>query len=184
MPKDFVRHVLNPLLGQAILEGRVAGSYVNEIRRQIERAEDKYNFSAYGGFPERLAEFIRSDDFYVLANTFKAAGIADVLGRALEEVRRSYQDYQDVVVAAEEALKQLQEQPRRPVSEVAEVLASVARDSRVEVAGNSARASIGQWQVVAEVKQEGVSVRVEGRFRFGHNELNRLREFLARLREV
>jgi len=59
MTKDFLRQIVNPTL----IEFDISQQLLNEIRKKLERAENKFKFSAFDGDPKGLAEFFKSSDW-------------------------------------------------------------------------------------------------------------------------
>ena len=45
--KDFLRHIANPII--SLNTGKLALSVVDDIKKRLGRAEDKYRFSIYNG---------------------------------------------------------------------------------------------------------------------------------------
>ncbi len=109
--KDFMRHIVNRVLASSKLPRQV----VDDIRRAIGRAEDKYKFHAFGGDVRRLADYLRSRDFDDLIQLVKSVrtekgeeSAAEVLKRILLEAREAYKDIPEVVQAIDERLKELE----------------------------------------------------------------------------
>ncbi|UXD21231.1 hypothetical protein IPA_01565 [Ignicoccus pacificus DSM 13166] len=104
MPKDFLRQIVNPTL----LEFEIPAQVLIEIRKKIEAAENKYNFSAFGGDVKNLVKFLQSPEWKELVALFEAANAKVALIKILENAKEAYKDYPEVVKAIEEALKALE----------------------------------------------------------------------------
>jgi len=105
MPKDFLRQIVNPTL----LEFEVPAQVLIEIRKKLEAAENKYNFSAFGGDPNNLAKFLKSPEWKEIVSLFLAANAKEALIEILRRAKEAYKDYEEVVKAIEEALKSVEE---------------------------------------------------------------------------
>jgi len=109
--KDFMRHIVNRVLASSKLPRQV----VDDIRRAVGRAEDKYKFHAFGGDVRRLADYLRSRDFDDLVQLVRSVRTEkgeeptiEVLKRILLEAREAYKDIPEVVEAINERLKELE----------------------------------------------------------------------------
>ncbi len=105
MPKDFLRQIVNPTL----LEFEIPAQVLIEIRKKLEAAENKYNFSAFGGDVKNLAKFLKSPEWKETVALFEAANAKAALIKILERAKEAYKDYEEVVKAIEEALKSLEQ---------------------------------------------------------------------------
>ncbi len=162
MVKDFLRQIVNPVL----IEFDIPQQILNEIRKKLEKAENKYKFSAFDGDPKRLADFLRSPDWKEVVTLLKQAKLEAVARKILEKVIESY-DIEEVKKAAEEALKELKESKKE---EEAEKL----KDKVQEVVGDKYLVKMSEDYVVVEgetlflkVSEEGgkyvISARIIGR---------------------
>ncbi len=100
---DFLRHIVNRVLAEHSLPRQV----IEDVRKSIGYAEEKYKFSAFGGDPRRLADYLRSRDFDDIVTLLRGAKAEEVIVRILEEVKKRYSDYREVVEAAEARLREL-----------------------------------------------------------------------------
>ena len=100
---DFLRHIVNRVLAEHSLPRQV----IEDVRKSIGYAEEKYKFSAFGGDPRRLAEYLRSRDFDDVVTLLRGAKAEEVLVKILEEVKKRYADYKEVVEAAEQRLREI-----------------------------------------------------------------------------
>lgn len=138
MVKDFLRQIVNPTL----IEFDIPQQLLNEIRKKLERAENKYKFSAFDGDPKRLADFLRSPDWKEIVTLLKQAKLEAVARKILEKVIESY-DIEEVKKAAEEALKEIKESKEE---EKAEKL----KDKVKEVVGDRYLVKMSEDYVVVE----------------------------------
>lgn len=147
--KDFMRHIVNRVLASSKLPRQV----VDDIRRAIGRAEDKYKFHAFGGDVRRLAEYLRSRDFDDLIQLVKSVRTEkgeepaiEVLKRILLEAREAYKDIPEVVQAIDERLKQLEAEETGKKSPL-----ELLYDSLQELAGEGARVELDREKGVVRV---------------------------------
>lgn len=109
---DFLRHIVNPKLAKYTRERRNLGNHVDEIRKFIAEAENKYQFSIFNGDPEKLADYLLSEDFTLLVKLFKSAGSLDVLEEILLETREKYSDLPRISKTIDKVLKKIREQEK------------------------------------------------------------------------
>ncbi len=100
---DFLRHIVNRMLAEKGAPKQI----VDDVRKIVGKAEDKYKFSSFGGDVRNLAEFIQSRDFDDLIAIFKSVGSIDILVEILKRAKEAYKDYPNVVAAIESRLKEL-----------------------------------------------------------------------------
>lgn len=124
---DFLRHIVNRILA----ESGASRQLVDDIRRMVGRAEDKYKFNAFGGNVERLADYLRSRDFDDLVTLVRAdrsgQGI-ELLKRILEEAKKAYSDVPGVVEAIEARLSELESHETSKTKNKAATLYTVLKD--------------------------------------------------------
>ncbi|NOZ88812.1 MAG: hypothetical protein GXO15_02685 [Crenarchaeota archaeon] len=131
--KDFLRHIVNRVLASPDAPKQI----VDDIRRLVGRAEDKYKFHAFGGDVRRLADYIRSrefEDLIMVAKSDRSGKGVEILRRILEEAKKAYSDIPEVVQAIEERLKQLEageaevgEARGKPLEKVREALGELSK---------------------------------------------------------
>jgi len=109
--KDFLRHIVNRILASSNLPRQV----VDDVRRMVGRAEDKYKFHAFGGDIRNLALYLRSPDFNDLVTFLRNIRVEkseeqplNVLKKILLEAREAYKDIPEVVSAIDERLRELE----------------------------------------------------------------------------
>lgn len=104
-PLDFLRQIVNPVLAKHSV--RLPRQVVDDIRKSIGRAEDRYKFSSYGGSMSKLADYLRSRDFDEVISIVKGVDAINILVEILEAARDAYKEYPEVVKAIEERIEEL-----------------------------------------------------------------------------
>lgn len=104
---DFLRQIMNVKMAEKIKEKKSLLIIVDEARKLVAKSENKYGFSIYGGNPEKIIDFLRSDDFDLLVHLFRSANAIDVLIEILEETGRNYSSLPGVAEAVKEKIKEL-----------------------------------------------------------------------------
>ena len=100
-----MRHIVNRVLAQHGSE--LPRQVIDDIRKFVSKAEEKYKFSAFGGDVNNLAKYINSKDFDDVVTIFKSTGRMDILRKILEEARESYKDTVSVLNAINRRLQEL-----------------------------------------------------------------------------
>ncbi len=101
---DFLRHIVNRILA----ESKLSPQLIDDIRKRIAYAEERYKFSAFGGDVRRLADYLRSKDFDELITVFKSGNALPKLKEILEVARQKYADYNEVVAAIDDAMARVE----------------------------------------------------------------------------
>ncbi|HIC99549.1 MAG TPA: hypothetical protein EYP08_08005 [Pyrodictiaceae archaeon] len=104
-PLDFLRQIVNPILAKYSV--RLPRQVIDDVRKSIGRAEDRYKFSSYGGDIVKLADYLRSRDFDEVISIVKSADAMNILVEILETARDAYKEYPEVVKAVEERIEEL-----------------------------------------------------------------------------
>ena len=120
---DFLRHIVNYVLAQKM---DVVKQVADDVRKIVEKAENKYNFSAFGGDVKKLVDYLRSPDFDELAKLLKDAGKLDVLEEILKIAREKYKDIPEIVGAIDARLKTIAK-AKLEVKEVEEAYKEITR---------------------------------------------------------
>ncbi len=144
MPKDFLRQIVNPTL----LEFEIPVQILSEIRKKLEAAENKYNFSAFGGDVRRLADFLRSPLWQEIVSLFESADALPALIKILERAKEAYKDYPEVVQAIEEALKNIQQKGGEKVKQF-NILEEL-KEKVEKIVGDEFETKISENKVVVE----------------------------------
>ena len=101
---DFLRHIVNRVLAESGLSPQL----IDDVRKRIAYAEERYKFSAFGGDVKRLADYLRSREFDELITVFKSGNALQKLKEILEIAKQKYSDISEVVAAIEDALKRVE----------------------------------------------------------------------------
>lgn len=104
-PLDFLRQIVNPILAKYSV--RLPRQVIDDVRKSIGRAEDRYKFSSYGGNIVKLGDYLRSRDFDEVISIVKGADAMNILVEILETAREAYKEYPEVVKAVEERIEEL-----------------------------------------------------------------------------
>ena len=104
---DFLRHIVN----RTLAEPGAPRQLVDDIRRMIGKAEDKYKFNAFGGDVRKLADYLRSrdfDDLITLVRGDRSGQGIEILKRILNEARKAYSEIPEIVEVIDVRLKELE----------------------------------------------------------------------------
>ncbi len=116
---DFLRHIVNRELASSDIPPQV----IEDIKRILGRAEDKYRFDAYGGDIRNLAKFLESSDFNDLVAVIKSSQTpttVDIMIRILEKTKEIYSDYEDLVAIISKKINELKELKNKMLEEFKE----------------------------------------------------------------
>lgn len=105
---DFLRHIVNVKLSEYSVKHRKIIPIIDEVRKLIAKAENRYRFSSFGGNPENLAKYLRSEDFKLVISAFESANALDVLIDILGVAREKYSDLPVVVEAIDKVVKDVE----------------------------------------------------------------------------
>jgi hypothetical protein len=105
---DFLRHIVNVKLSEYSIKRKKIIPIIDEVRKLIAKAENRYRFSSFGGNPENLAKYLKSDDFKLVISAFESAGALDILIDILRVAREKYSDLPVVAEAIDEAVKSIE----------------------------------------------------------------------------
>jgi len=186
LPKDFLRQIVNPTL----LEFEIPVQILTEIRKKLELAENKYNFSAFGGDPKNLVKFFQSPLWKEVVELFDAAGARAALIKILEKTKEAYKDDEEIVKAVERALEELKKGGE--VEKVTNVL-DMVKKAVEEVVGDFAEVKLSEDKVIVEgdrfeakVEEHGgkYSVRLEVRGVFEASSLEEIKGLLKEAKEL
>lgn len=104
--KDFLRHIANPIISK--YARRLPLSLIDDLKKKLGRAEDKYRFSIYNGDPLRLARYLDSEDFLDLVKYVKALNNEWILEEILKSLSKEYSvECPEVAKKAKEAIEKL-----------------------------------------------------------------------------
>jgi len=184
--KDFLRQIVNPTL----LEFEIPVQILTEIRKKLEAAENKYNFSAFGGDPKNLAKFFKSPLWKEIVELFEAAGAGAALVKVLEKTKEAYKDDEEIVRAVEEALKELKEKGKEN-KEIS--IIEMLKKNVEEVIGDVAEVKVSEDKVVIEgdkvegrLEEEGgkYTLRVLVRGTYTGTSIEEIKELLSEIKKL
>jgi hypothetical protein len=111
--KDFIRHIANKVFAEAI--EKIPSNMVAELRKRLGRLEDKYDFSLFGGRPERLADALSSPEWRDLVDFAEKMNVTWVLRTILERALEAYKDcpvvYERITLELEKLSKSESQKP-------------------------------------------------------------------------
>jgi len=187
VPKDFLRQIVNPTL----LEFEIPVQILTEIRKKLEAAENKYNFSAFGGDPKNLAKFLKSPLWKEIVELFEAANAKAAVIKILERAKEAYKDDEEIVKAIEEALKELEKEGGKGEEKV-NLLESM-KEKVKSVVGDIAEVKISEDRIVVEgdriearIEEEGgrYSLKLEVRGTYESTSFEEVKEILEKAKEL
>ncbi|MEM0340149.1 MAG: hypothetical protein QXN05_04530 [Acidilobaceae archaeon] len=105
---DFLRNIFNTVLLEESSGRSLPLVVIEELKKRMARAEDRFKFSIYGGDPRGLIKFFESEEW---RNIVSYANSTDALWVLKEALKRLKEDYEkscpEVAIKAEEALKNI-----------------------------------------------------------------------------
>ncbi len=105
--KDFLRHIVNRVLSN--YAEKVPANILDDIRKHIGRAEDKYRFTVFGGDPSKLVDYFNSDDWRDLVEYLRNLHMEWILKEILNTLIAEYsQNCPQVVETARKAAEGLE----------------------------------------------------------------------------
>jgi len=184
---DFLRHIVNYVLSSRT---DIPRQVVDEVRSKVEKAEEKYNFSAFGGNIVKLADYIKSSDFNDLIKTLKTFGYLQVLIDILKLAKEKYSDIPEIVNAIEERLKTIEVKETTVIKELEELtlkVEEVVKDRAVvERIGNTININIkgvGVLRIIYNISEKRINLDVDVEFsrkNVGWESIEKLLEVLLR----
>lgn len=105
--KDFLRHIVNRVLSD--YADKVPANVIEDIRKHIGRAEDKYRFTVFGGYPKRIIDYLDSEEWRDLVEYMRNLHMEWILRTILDRLAEEYrQACPQVARRAEEAISRLE----------------------------------------------------------------------------
>jgi hypothetical protein len=121
--RDFIRHIANKVFAEAV--EKIPSNIVAELRKRLGRLEDKYDFSIFGGRPEKLADALSSPDWRDLVDFAEKMNMTWVIRVILERALEAYKDCPMVYDKIREELAKLSESKSERSEEIS--LQSICR---------------------------------------------------------
>lgn len=109
---DFLRHIVNPILSKYMIEKKNLRNHVDEIRKFVLEAENKYKFSIFGGNPEKLVDYFLSEDFKLLIDLFESCNSLEVLREILVETKKKYHGLPQISKAINRVLRKIRQREK------------------------------------------------------------------------
>jgi len=187
VPKDFLRQIVNPTL----LEFEIPVQILTEIRKKLEAAENKYNFSAFAGDPKNLVKFLKSPLWKEIVELFEAANAKAAVIKILERTKEAYKDDEEIVKAIEEALKELEKEGGKEEEKIN--LLENLKEKVKSVVGDIAEVKISEDKIIVEgdrieakIEEEGgrYSLRLEVRGTYESTSFEEVKEILEKAKEL
>jgi len=101
--KDFLRQIVNKVISES--SGKISASVMEDLKVRFARAEDKFSFSAFGGNPRRIADFLSSEEWTDIVEYSKNVNVTWLLEAILKKLAEEYKD--DCPPIANKALETL-----------------------------------------------------------------------------
>jgi len=101
--RDFLRQIVNKVISES--SGKISASVMEDLKVRFARAEDKFSFSAFGGDPRRIADFLSSEEWADIVEYAKNVNVTWLLEAILKKLAEEYRD--DCPSIASKALETL-----------------------------------------------------------------------------
>jgi hypothetical protein len=101
--RDFLRQIVNKVISES--SGKISASVMEDLKVRFTRAEDKFSFSAFGGDPRRIADFLSSEEWTDIVEYAKNVNVTWLLEAILKKLAEEYKD--DCPPIANKALETL-----------------------------------------------------------------------------
>ncbi|MCE4617120.1 MAG: hypothetical protein F7C32_00845 [Desulfurococcales archaeon] len=162
--KDFLRNIVNTKL--SVNSDRLPAALIEDLREEVGRAEEKYKFSVYGGDVKRLVDYLNSSDFEKIVMLARAHNALWIVREILEEAKKEYSGYPEIVNAINKRLENLEETIRTSRIDI-DAVARMLKNAgfKAEVSGDEIRVKL--YNGYAIIKATGLSlhysISLEGR---------------------
>jgi hypothetical protein len=101
--KDFLRQIVNKVISES--SGKISASVMEDLKVRFARAEDKFSFSAFGGDPRRITDFLSSEEWTDIVEYAKNVNVTWLLEAILKKLAEEYKE--DCPPIANKALETL-----------------------------------------------------------------------------
>lgn len=160
--RDFLRHIAMPVIAEHA--SKYPPPVIEDAKKWLANAENKYRFSIYGGDPRRIAEFLASEDWSDFVTSLRGSKAEELAVAILERLIKEYGGgCPEVAEAAQRALDKLKrgEQEALDPSLVASVIqARLGGAYKVEVdKDGEIRVVNSDLGVQARIKVKGSTVK-------------------------
>lgn len=171
---DFLRHIVNPLLAKYSRERKPLVRVLDEVRKLIALAEDKYGFSSFGGELAKLADYIESKDFDLVVSTLKSVNSLDIVIEILETVINKYQDLPRVVEAAKKRIKQLKQSESKVKDNLEQLFTEIMKCVKGNIVKHEDHIVIEQGNTKIIIKKEDHVYRIDVRETIKTTDVNKI----------
>ena len=121
--RDFLRQIVNKVISES--SGRISASVMEDLKVRFARAEDKFSFSAFGGDPRRIADFLSSEEWADIVEYAKNVNVIWLLEAILKKLAEEYKD--DCPPIASKALETLDSLKGSTIAKEEPTLDSIVR---------------------------------------------------------
>jgi hypothetical protein len=101
--RDFLRQIVNKVISES--SGKISASVMEDLKVRFARAEDKFSFSAFGGDPRRIADFLSSEEWADIVEYSRNVNVTWLLEAILKKLAEEYKE--DCPPIASKALETL-----------------------------------------------------------------------------
>jgi hypothetical protein len=121
--RDFLRQIVNKVISES--SGRISASVMEDLKVRFARAEDKFSFSAFGGDPRRIADFLSSEEWADIVEYAKNVNVTWLLEAILKKLAEEYKE--DCPPIANKALETLNSLKGSTIAKEEPTLDSIVR---------------------------------------------------------
>jgi hypothetical protein len=121
--KDFLRQIVNKAISES--SGKISASVMEDLKVRFTRAEDKFSFSAFGGDPRRIADFLSSEEWADIVEYAKNVNVTWLLEAILKKLAEEYKE--DCPPIANKALETLNSLKGSTIAKEEPTLDSIVR---------------------------------------------------------
>jgi hypothetical protein len=121
--RDFLRQIVNKVISES--SGRISASVMEDLKVRFARAEDKFSFSAFGGDPRRIADFLSSEEWADIVEYAKNVNVIWLLEAILKKLAEEYKE--DCPPIASKALETLNSLKGSTIAKEEPTLDSIVR---------------------------------------------------------
>ncbi|MCY0868036.1 MAG: hypothetical protein OWQ48_02240 [Desulfurococcus sp.] len=182
MRKDFIRHIVNPVLNKYMTTPENA-KILSEVRRMFQQGESTYGFSVYGGNPLNIAVFLKSSLFSSIVSMLESAGMKHIIDEILRETLEAYSDLSEVREAVEQLLSSTGQANSKTdqLKTLERILQSTGLFEHVEVKNNSIIAETREgWRLEVTALKKGLRLKLT----YTESYEGRLEGFIGRVVEL
>jgi hypothetical protein len=121
--KDFLRQIVNKVISES--SGKISASVMEDLKVRFTRAENKFSFSAFGGDPRRIADFLSSEEWTDIVEYAKNVNVTWLLEAILKKLAEEYKE--DCPPIASKALETLNSLKGSTIAKEEPTLDSIVR---------------------------------------------------------